>query len=187
MVFLDRVINLCCAHGKETISTLTNKANKDEVEEKPAAAPVKTQKLPVKKTSSSPFSDKDCKYDTVDYKDLSASLQKAVTALGFTPEAWDAGEWPAVEHKSFASMTSEERAAAEELGWTAPAWDHEYEECNWADLPDIVKKAATSSGFTEEMWDGDEWPESLDKHWSELTADQKRAMNVLGYTYWDWD
>lgn len=184
MVFLDRVINLCCAHGTETISALTNKPNQDVAEpEKKTQAPV-VKKPQTKQTS--PFSDKDCKYDTVVYKDLSSTLQTAVTTLGFTEQTWNDGEWSAVADKNFADLDAEEKMAAEDLGWSVPAWDHKYEDSNWADIPKVVQKAATSVGFTQESWDGDVWPEKLQKEWSELSADEKKAMNVLGYTYYTW-
>jgi hypothetical protein len=152
---------------------------------KPAAASPTTGAA--KPKLSLGFTGKETKFDSVVYAKLPENAKGAVTTLGFTPETWDDHGWPSSSDKWFEDLTAEERAAAETLGWDEASWDHKYENKNWADLPALVQKAATSAGFTQEMWDGDEWPEGLHTGWDELTDSQKQAMNVLGYHKWVWD
>lgn len=42
-------------------------------------------------------------------------------------------------------------------------------------------------GYDKALWDGDGKPPSEDKDWEELTADERKAAEVLGYTEETWD
>lgn len=132
------------------------------------------------------FSDKDTKYDDVVFANLPADVKRAVATLGFTQETWDNHGWVESEDKHWHDLTPEERKAAETLGWDETAWDTQYEKKYWEELPPVVKDAAASAGFSQKLWDDDEWPENLHKGWKELTSDDRRAMNVLGYHKSTW-
>jgi hypothetical protein len=206
-MILEKVISMCCANDptlsaikkfskkpntiKKFTKSNTNKKkftkpnsqeSKPEVEEH---TPMQTAQ-PVQPKPHKQFSDKDTKYDDVVYAKLPAKIKNAVKTLGFTQETWDNHGWADSEEKWFEDLTPEELQAAETLGWDETAWDHQYENKDWDDLPEVVKKAAAATGFTKELWDDDEWPDALYKDWDELTVGQRRAMNVLGYHKWAW-
>jgi hypothetical protein len=37
------------------------------------------------------------------------------------------------------------------------------------------------------MWDHDHWPKVEHKSYNDLTKEEKRCVNVLGYNIHDWD
>jgi hypothetical protein len=87
------------------------------------------------------------------------------------------------------ALLHDERKGAEKLGWDENAWEHKYEHCNFADIPDHVKRAAIAVGFDAAMWDAGKWPDATkDKAWDDLTEAEKRASDtVFGYTKPTWD
>ncbi len=63
----------------------------------------------------------------------------------------------------------------------------DYEDLDWSELPDHIKIAAETLGYTEKKWDGDKTPKACDKYWRKLTDEQKEAASTLGYTEKTWD
>lgn len=62
-----------------------------------------------------------------------------------------------------------------------------YEECDFDDLPDEVKKAAKFLGFTRATWDNDGEIPIESKDWVELTPEQQKAATTIGFTQEKWD
>jgi hypothetical protein len=149
---LEKVISMCCANDPtlNVIKKFTkpSKQSKPEVEEH---TPMMQTAHPIQSEPHKHLSDKDTKYDDVVYAKLPAKIKNAVKTLGFTQNAWDNHGWPESEEKWFKDLTPEEHHAAEILGWDETAWDHQYENKDWDDLPEVVKTAAASTGFTKEL------------------------------------
>lgn len=175
MVFLEQVIDMCCANyaGEKTDQ------DKNDVNETSQSSETQPKHLK--------YSNKDIKFDGIEYAKLLPTIRVAVKALGFTEDSWNNGDWPACENKWFEDLTQEERRAAETLGWTKEAWDSQFKQHDWRELPENIRRAAVAAGYTEEKWKHNERPKNLDKSWNELEEEDKQHMNVLGYTRWDWD
>ena len=62
-----------------------------------------------------------------------------------------------------------------------------YEDYDWDELPDNVREAATTLGYTKKIWDKDKKPASDDKDWEDLTPEERAAAQVLGYDERTWD
>ena len=125
-----------------------------------------------------------------DWNDLLIKARTAASMLGYDESNWGSNnsEWAEAEWKWWEKLTPKEQYAATSLGWDQHAWDTFYEDTNWDDLPDDIQGVvADVLGFTRELWDGNEWPESTDKWWSEFTDEEKLALNTLGYRHYDWE
>jgi hypothetical protein len=58
---------------------------------------------------------------------------------------------------------------------------------NWSDLPGNVQSAAQNLGFTQQMWDNDQWPAVGDnKYWDAMSDDEKTGLHTLGYNKYNW-
>ncbi len=62
-----------------------------------------------------------------------------------------------------------------------------YEDCDFDDLPEEVKKAAKFLGFTRAIWDKDGKIPIESKPWVGLTPEQRKAAKTMGYTKEKWD
>ncbi|KAL3920484.1 MAG: hypothetical protein SGILL_003239 [Bacillariaceae sp.] len=62
-----------------------------------------------------------------------------------------------------------------------------YDEYDWDDLPDDVRKAAVVLGYTQELWENDQEPDTAEKSWGNLTDDEQRAATLLGFNQRKWD
>ena len=66
--------------------------------------------------------------------------------------------------------------------------DGQYDEQDWSDIPAAAQKAAKVLGFTQQMWDDNEWPAAVEEaEWEDITGEKKKALHVLGYNKWDWE
>lgn len=119
------------------------------------------------------------------WNSLPGNARNAAINLGYTESNW-AKAWAPAEDKWWEDLNSTEKDAAITLGWDQNAWDNHYEECDWSQLPSHVQDAASKLGFTSEMWDYDEWPSSTDKWWDDISDENKKALNTLGYSKYDW-
>jgi hypothetical protein len=133
------------------------------------------------------FTDKEMKYGLAKWKDLPIKVRRAVKDLDYDEAKWDGAERVHVSHQHWHHMTEAGIKSLEVLGWEEQAWEHQYEHHAWKDLPELQKKAATAAGFTEEIWDDDDWPENLEKYWEALSEEDKHAMAVLGWTENSWN
>ncbi|KAG7368668.1 MATE efflux family protein [Nitzschia inconspicua] len=62
-----------------------------------------------------------------------------------------------------------------------------YDEFDWDDLPSNIQEAAATLGYTEELWNNDQEPNTSDKEWDLLTEEEKKAAAVLGFNRKKWD
>ena len=128
---------------------------------------------------------KNTKYLDYQWNSLPGNVRNAAITLGYEESNW-AKAWAPAEDKWWEDLNSTEKDAAVTLGWDQNAWDNHYEECNWSQLPSHVQDAASKLGFTSDMWDNDEWPSSTDKWWDDISDENKKALNTLGYSKYDW-
>ena len=119
------------------------------------------------------------------WDNLPANAKNNATKLGYDGSNWRG--WSEAEDKWWEDLTTTEREAAEALGWCINSWNYHYEESYWSELPQHVQEAASKLGFTQTMWDDDEWPESTDKWWSEFSEENRKHLNTLGYSAYDWE
>ena len=57
----------------------------------------------------------------------------------------------------------------------------------WTALPDDIKTAWETVGYTEELWAGDGAVEANDSDFAELTEAQQAAVLAIGYTEESWN
>ena len=62
-----------------------------------------------------------------------------------------------------------------------------YEDVTWSKLPLSARKAAKVIGFEQKTWDEKEWLHIDDKHWHDLTPEEKTAVQTLGWCEQSWD
>jgi hypothetical protein len=183
---MDQVINLCCSNSSNpVIKTLASKlTGRKEEDNDVADTPVKPTRAPKPKSS---FSNHEMKYENVVWTKLPVKVRRAAGTLGYDADTWDNSKWTDASDKHFHDLTPEEVKAAATLGWEENAWENRYEKLDFKDCPPAVQKAAKSAGFTEELWNDDDWPDQLDEHWDKLSEKDRDAMCVLGYTKATWD
>jgi len=133
------------------------------------------------------FTDKQAKYEDVNWSKMNVTARKAAKAIGFDQKEWDNKEWLPIDDKHWHDLTTEEKTAVETLGWTMESWEHKYEHCSWKDMPKEVQKAAEKLGWNETKWDDDWDVDSWDKDWNDFTPEEQRCLHVMGYTYHTWD
>ena len=163
-----------------------NKHKMDE-EEEVADVPAQRNDIKLVKKKKGKFSNHEMKYELCLWKDLPLKIRRAVEDIGYDQAKWDASEWQPIDDKHWNDLTEKELKSVELLGWDQESWTRKYEDFSWKDLPELVQRAATEAGFTEEQWDGNAWPANLEKHWEDLVEEDKQAMSVLGYTKATWD
>jgi len=67
---------------------------------------------------------------------------------------------------------------------------NKYDGKDWNKLPDIVRNAAVTLGYSKESWDSEEEevePPICSKSWKELSEDECKSVRTLGYTPSGWD
>jgi len=62
-----------------------------------------------------------------------------------------------------------------------------YDDYSWRKLPLEVQEAAIRLGYTKEMWNEDQEPESSSKYWEELDPEEQEAAKLLGYDKTTWN
>jgi len=131
------------------------------------------------------FTDKQAKYEDVNWQDLPQSVVRAAEALGYDEDTWDGREWSDIDDKHWRDLTKEERKACKTLGWSRNAWDR-YEQVKWHVMPYYVKQAATRVGWTRRDWNQGEENENWEKEWEEFDEEEHRCLHVLGYYVHTW-
>jgi len=167
----------CCGDIRD-IADIGNGKNEDQ------SSPIKT---PTEKTSSNLTTAKSRKYMDVLWSELPSDAQNAVSALGYEQETWDEGGWIEINEYGWRDLQGNQLKAATTLGWDQDSWNNRYNDVNFKDLPPAALDAATFLGFTAEIWNEGQWPDSVDKWWCDMTSDEKKAMNVLGYHEQAWN
>mmetsp|Transcript_13422 Transcript_13422/g.29147 ORF Transcript_13422/g.29147 Transcript_13422/m.29147 type:complete len:192 (-) Transcript_13422:162-737(-) len=62
-----------------------------------------------------------------------------------------------------------------------------YEDVTWSKLPLAAKKAAKVIGSDQKKWNDKEWLDVDDKHWHDLTNEEKKACETLGWDAVSWE
>ena len=124
--------------------------------------------------------------------------QQAAQVLGFNQNSWNDKKskqaQPASMDKTWAKLTSEEKAAVVVLGYTGETWDNREPFANhkfWGDLTREQLRAVKALGHTPATWNNKDktavQPAYADKAWPQMTNDERAALEVLGYTATTWD
>jgi hypothetical protein len=198
----SKVLNGCCGDRLDDLCAKLpfhkpNSSSSNHIEEDVDATPVAEEKKedapsePVVTkpnrfgaASITPF---DMKYELTQWKDLPADVQKAAQdVLEYDEEMWNNGEYVDVDGKHWEDLSEEELQAVQLLGWDEDTWEHKYEHTEWTELPDVIKRAAESAGYTEEIWENSEHPLE-EKYWEEMSDEEKVALTVFGWTQTKWD
>lgn len=129
---------------------------------------------------------KNTKFLDYHWNKLPAKARNAATTLGYNESNW-AIKWAPAEDKWWEDLNTSEREAAITLGWDQSAWDEKYDDLDFEQLPAHVQKAAQTLGFTARAWNNDEWPSDTDKWWNQFSDQQKKALNTIGYSQYDWE
>ena len=58
---------------------------------------------------------------------------------------------------------------------------------DWAELPEDVKAAWTTLGYTQELWDSDADAATEELEFEQLSEEQKAAALAIGYTEESWN
>lgn len=186
---VDKLLS-CCGDNEMVQSLMTKlpwNKNKTDDDEDVADEPTNRNEIKLVKRKKGKFTDAQMKYEVCNWKDLPLKIRRAVQDLGYDQEKWDSSAEEEIDHKHWDDLTEKELKALELMGWDKISWESKYEDLDFKDLPEVVQKAATAAGFTEESWDGNSWPENLEKSWEDLAEEDRQAMAVLGYTARAWD
>ncbi len=62
-----------------------------------------------------------------------------------------------------------------------------FELTEWKKLPIKARKAAEAIGYTEEKWDSGEFVDVSYYHWWDLSEDQKKNLEILGWEETAWE
>lgn len=62
----------------------------------------------------------------------------------------------------------------------------DFDDYDWTELPDNIKAALVTLGYTQAAWDSDADPLE-DEDFVDLTPEQQAAAVVIGYTKETWD
>eukprot|EP00536_Pseudo-nitzschia_multiseries_P010432 jgi/Psemu1/203252/e_gw1.318.5.1 len=62
-----------------------------------------------------------------------------------------------------------------------------YEDYDWVELPEDIKKLCEDLGYTKKLWDKDKEPDCMDEDWKDLTPTQQAAAAKLGYDEKSWN
>lgn len=105
---------------------------------------------------------------------LSQQQKEAAQTLGYNEKKWNKGRKVPADDKDWSALSSAEQAAAATLGYTQESWDD-------------------SSGGDTKASSGGIKPESMkrdgptDADWDDLTEEQRKAAQTLGYNKKKWD
>jgi hypothetical protein len=149
-------------------------------------------------------------YDDFEFDELPPLVKQAAIDLGFTKVIWDTdGDIPAYD-KDWDELNPQEKEAAQKLGYTRETWDDStsesaasqahppvqesrhnetgnYDNCDFMELPPLLRQAAIDLGYTRYLWDNDLPVESDSKRWDELRLEEQEAAMVFGYNRYKWD
>ncbi|KAL9180762.1 hypothetical protein ACHAXT_011215 [Thalassiosira profunda] len=128
------------------------------------------------------------------FEQLSTTSQMiAEEELGYNAITWNNHALAPIEQTRFAGLTSNERDAAIQLGFTEGTWDcfiNHYENFGWDELADKgVQEHFRELGWSQAHWDGtaDDVPYTEARWWGMLTDNEKRAANAICYFEDNWN
>lgn len=123
----------------------------------------------------------------------STSRNIAEEKLGYMEITWNNHGLAPIEKKGWSALTTNERDAANVLGFTEGTWDcfiNHYEQYSWEDLEEKgVQQAYRGLGWTEAHWNREveEVPYTESRWWDMLTDNEKKSANALCYYEDNWD
>ena len=127
-------------------------------------------------------------------------MQDAASLLGYTKEIWDADEdtqeVPPSETSPSSSLSNSNSTLGTETTVSEGTETIEedtaeigiYDNYGWDELPLEIQEAATTLGYSQNMWDlgiGVAFSEAL--FWDELSPEEQAAAALLGYSKQSWD
>eukprot|EP00578_Thalassiosira_sp_NH16_P032291 CAMPEP_0181078680 /NCGR_PEP_ID=MMETSP1071-20121207/1615_1 /TAXON_ID=35127 /ORGANISM="Thalassiosira sp., Strain NH16" /LENGTH=422 /DNA_ID=CAMNT_0023160011 /DNA_START=127 /DNA_END=1395 /DNA_ORIENTATION=- len=117
----------------------------------------------------------------------------AMEKLGYMETTWNNHGLAPIERKGWPALTSNERDAALQLGFTQGTWDcfiNHYEHYSWEELADMnVQEHFSKLGWDESYWnqEAEGVPYTEARWWDQLTSNEKDAANKLCYFEANWD
>lgn len=123
----------------------------------------------------------------------STSQNIAIEKLGYTEKTWNNHGLNSIERTRWTNLTSNERDAAAELGFTQPSWDcfiNHYEQYTWDELNAAgVQTNYLNLGWTEDHWlmKTESTPTTESLWWDMLTDSEKSAANGICYFKDNWN
>mmetsp|Transcript_4562 Transcript_4562/g.11755 ORF Transcript_4562/g.11755 Transcript_4562/m.11755 type:complete len:182 (+) Transcript_4562:84-629(+) len=171
----EQMINACCG-GDGKFGKFGNK---------PTAQESKNNKVDPKFKKN--FTNKQMKFELTEWKKLPPKARKAAEKLGYSEESWNDCEAVDVSWESWSDLSDDEKANLEILGWEEIAWESQYQETDWKELPELQKKAAMIAGYDEYTWDEVGSVENLNKDWEDLSEKEQEALCVMGWHERKWD
>lgn len=128
-------------------------------------------------------------FDSLDKTSQNIASEK----LGYLPLTWNNHGLADIERKGWDNLTSNEREAAEILGFTVDTWDcfiNHYEQYSWEELAaEGVQEHFRNLGWDEGYWthETEGVPYTDARWWDQLTDTEKLAANKLCYFEQNWD
>mmetsp|Transcript_9078 Transcript_9078/g.13243 ORF Transcript_9078/g.13243 Transcript_9078/m.13243 type:complete len:793 (-) Transcript_9078:404-2782(-) len=128
----------------------------------------------------------------LDWKELTAEEQLAATVMGYDESKWnnetdndddDDDDDDDNEDQKYESDFGEQ-VVVEQVAVSPIEYD---EDEYWDDLPQEIRDAATTLGYTKKMWNKDKEPPSCDLDWYLLTEEERQAATVMGYNEEKWN
>jgi signal recognition particle subunit SEC65 len=127
-----------------------------------------------------------------DWNELTLKEREAALKLGYDKKKWkdeSEGKELGCDENSRNDGGSDNNAADKSASkaLSHPSSSKLWDDFDWDELPDDIKKAARVLGFTAKIWDTNKEPKSSDKDWKELTAAEQEAAEKLGHNQLEWD
>jgi len=121
------------------------------------------------------------------FNDLAKDMQNsAKQELGYTKDTWNSfGDYADVEAKYYESLSADETAAANELGFDEMSWEcyqHHFADYYWFELAEVhVQDCYSALGYDEDLWNNDEEVASSDNWFADLTPEQQKGAECVCY------
>ena len=124
------------------------------------------------------------------WNELEDEDRQAAESLGYYAETWNTGKHPSVIWSDWDDLSGEQRQWFCALGIPKGLYNGHYDDTEWSALPNDVRWAATTLGYTLSSWNlcqGGVCRKEEDKWYNKLSENEQRAANVLGYDCWLWN
>ena len=143
--------------------------------------------------------DKDPKTFEMDWKELNDFQKKSARFLGYNRVSWDDDDSNSSSSSSSSSSSGSSSGSSSSSSSSSSSGsdsghgsnnslvlDH-YEDYDWTELPQWVRKNAKGIGYNRKIWNKDKEPKSFDLDWEDLDGAQKKAAKRLGYNSASWE
>ena len=119
------------------------------------------------------------------WEDLTQIEQNAAKKLGYDEMKWNVDSDAETENNFGVRLEYITNTGSEDKELIASRVS--YEDYRWKELPDEVREAAITLGYTKKKWDKDKEPKKCYKYWTELSETEKEAALMLGYDHKRWN